>query len=135
MPTRYRDDPEAAPMPRAKARARAMRREPTEAERRLWWHLRRGIPLRGTSFRRQVPLGNYIADFCCLKAKLVIEVDGGQHTTDAGEVYDAARTRVLAGQGFTVIRFSNTEVLQQTQAVIDTIYARLAERCPECVEE
>ncbi|GGK28108.1 endonuclease domain-containing protein [Salinarimonas ramus] len=131
MPTRYRDDPEAAPRSRSRTLARAMRRQPTEAEKRLWWHLRKRIPLNGSSFRRQVPLGPYIVDFCCLKARLVIEVDGGQHTTDEALAYDAARTRTLEAQGYQVIRFPNSEVLTAIDDVMATIYARLAERCPE----
>ncbi|KPQ10575.1 MAG: hypothetical protein HLUCCO17_10950 [Saliniramus fredricksonii] len=111
-------------------RARAMRKQPTEAERKLWWHLRRRIVLHGTYFRRQVPLGRYIVDFCCLKARLVVEVDGGQHTQDSIARYDAARTHELEGQGFTVLRFSNTQVLQEIDTVIETIYAHLAAGCP-----
>jgi very-short-patch-repair endonuclease len=131
MPTRFRDVPETAPTRQARDRARAMRKQPTEAEKRLWWHLRRRIPLVGSSFRRQVALGPYIVDFCCLKARLVVEVDGGQHTTDAALAYDAARTRSLEAQGFQVIRFPNGDVLSAMDAVIATIHARLAERAPD----
>gem|GEM_PF-662936 len=112
-------------------RARATRKQPTEAERKLWWHLRRRIALHGTYFRRQVPLGRCIVDFCSLKARLVVEVDGGQHTRDSIARYDSARTQELEGRGFTVLRFSNTQVLREIDIVIETIYAHLAEACPQ----
>lgn len=114
-------------------RARAMRKQPTEAERKLWWHLRRRIALHGTYFRRQVRLGRYIVDFCCLKARLVVEVDGGQHGRDSIARYDAARSQELEGQGFTVLRFSNTQVLREIDTVIETIYAHLARECPQAL--
>ncbi len=82
-----------------RARARSLRRAATEAERTLWWHLRRKLPLEGTYFRRQAPLGPHFADFCCLKHRLVIELDGGQHGTPEGLAADAVRTRYLQQSG------------------------------------
>jgi very-short-patch-repair endonuclease len=112
-------------------RARAMRRRPTEAERKLWWHLRRRIPLAGTYFRRQVPLDRYIVDFACLGARLVIEVDGGGHARDEAARRDAARTRDLEALGFTVLRFANAQIHQEIESVIETIHARIAEQNPQ----
>ncbi|MDR3509929.1 MAG: DUF559 domain-containing protein [Caulobacteraceae bacterium] len=81
-------------------RARGMRREPTPAKRRLW-SLLRGGALEGLKFRRQVPLGTYIADFACLYPRVIVECDGGQHADSA---YDAARDAWFTAQGFKMIR-------------------------------
>src|SRR5579863_10214642 len=87
--------------------ARRMRRVPTDAERKLWRHLRH-LNLTGLHFRRQVRFGRYIADFASHKVHLVIEVDGGQHAENAA---DDARTRFIEGQGYRVLRFWNNDVL------------------------
>jgi very-short-patch-repair endonuclease len=106
----------------ANERARRLRRNPTEAETRLWSVLRkRGLA--GARFRRQVPLGRYIVDFLCLDARLVVEIDGGQHATEAER--DAERTRWLESQGFRVLRFWNNEVLENLDGVADGIAAAL----------
>jgi very-short-patch-repair endonuclease len=94
----------------------------TDAERVLWGRLRKR-QLKGCSFRRQYPLGRYIVDFICLQQRLVIEVDGGQHNDQ--RAYDAMRTTWLEAQGYRVLRFWNNEVLNHTQAVIETIAAAL----------
>jgi very-short-patch-repair endonuclease len=99
-------------------RAKALRRSMTDAERRLWYHLRKRH-LTGVKFKRQCPIGPYIVDFVALNAWLVVEVDGGQHVEDMA--YDAERTRLLERQGFRVLRFWNDECLKQTQAVLDQI--------------
>ncbi len=96
-----------------------MRRGPTDAERRLWLRLRDGR-LDGLKFRRQAPIGPYIADFACFEARLVVEVDGGQH---AESKYDRMRDHELIGRGFRVLRFWNHDVLRQTDDVVQTIYA------------
>src|ERR1700752_1104561 len=70
--------------------ARAMRKAPTEAEKKLWWHLRHRLPVSNPHFRRQVRIGRYIVDFASHRAKLVIEIDGGQHAEQAAA--DATRT-------------------------------------------
>ena len=90
----------------------------TDAEAKLWSRLRDGRLL-GTKFRRQVPIGCFIADFCCRNPKLVVEVDGGQHAERAAQ--DAARTRVIAEHGYTVLRFWDHEVLNDTEAVLEAI--------------
>ncbi len=98
--------------------ARAMRSEPTEAEARLWSGLRAGR-LNGAKFRRQVAIGNYIADFVCPAAKLIVELDGSQHADQQG--YDARRTRFLVGEGYRVIRFWNHDVLKSFSDVLEAI--------------
>ena len=103
-----------------------MRAEPTEAEQKLWWHLRHRLGLDGTHFRRQVRFGNYIADFVSHGAKLVIEVDGGQHDEQA--LADAERSKFIEAQGYRVLRFWNNDVLQNIDGVLQTI--RLALQTP-----
>ena len=85
--------------PALRQRAKAMRKEMSEAEAKLWQHLRAGR-LNGYKFRRQQPMGNYIVDFMCVTPKLIVEADGGQHTEQAA--YDHARTAYLNSLGFTV---------------------------------
>src|SRR5882672_9237470 len=77
--------------------ARQMRAEPTEAERKLWWHLRYRLPTPNTHFRRQVRIGKYIADFACHARCLVVEVDGGQHALRSAT--DEERTRAIEANG------------------------------------
>ncbi|MFZ1413234.1 MAG: endonuclease domain-containing protein [Defluviicoccus sp.] len=105
-------------------RARALRRRLTEAEQRLWARLRnRGFS--GWKFRRQVPIGPFIADFACIEARLVIEVDGGQHAST--EEADGERTKTLATFGYTVLRFWNNEVMTNIDGVLTAISVALAE--------
>ncbi|NWL75975.1 hypothetical protein DM872_03820 [Pseudomonas taiwanensis] len=98
--------------------ARQLRVGQTDAEQRLWRHLR-NRQLSGLKFRRQQPLGPYFADFYCHDCKLVIEVDGGQHLESA---VDAIRDAWLKASGYRVLRFWNHDVLQQTDAVFEAIY-------------
>jgi len=94
----------------------------TDAEQRLWMRLRREqIP--GFRFRRQVPIPPYVADFACLKAHLVIEVDGSQHAQALEQ--DLRRTKWLESRGFRVLRFWDNDVLLETEAVMESIYASL----------
>jgi very-short-patch-repair endonuclease len=108
-----------------RAFAKALRAAPTNAERRLWRGLKQSLPLAGTHFRRQAPLGPYIADFCCFASKLVIEVDGEQHGFDQGRSYDVLRDQFLSDQGFRILRFSNHDVMTALDAVLETIFAAL----------
>ena len=110
-----------------RANARALRRNSTDAERILWEKLRAGR-LSGASFRRQVPIENYIADFICHAAKLVIELDGGQHFSDEGERADARRSAAIEAKGFKVLRFSNLDVMTNRSGVLETIVTAIAER-------
>jgi adenine-specific DNA-methyltransferase len=105
-------------------RARNLRRDPTEAEKRLWSRLRRR-QLAGYRFRRQVPIGPYFADFASHEAKLIVEVDGGQHATNADADY--RRTRRMEADGYRVIRFWNNEVLENTDGVVQAIHEALLE--------
>jgi very-short-patch-repair endonuclease len=98
--------------------ARALRGNLTEAERCLWAQLRRR-QLKGSRFRRQVPIGVYVVDFVCFEARLIVEVDGGQHAERTGQ--DELRDAWLVSQGFRVIRFWNNEVLGETEAVVEAI--------------
>lgn len=102
--------------------ARRLRRDWTRAEARLWLALR-NRKLDGFKFRRQVPIDRYFADFACIEAKLVVELDGGQHV-DRAEC-DAARTAVLEHCGFHVLRFWNRSVLTEIDGVLRTISAAL----------
>jgi very-short-patch-repair endonuclease len=101
-----------------RSRARTLRHDMTDAERRLWYRLR-AHRFGGLSFRRQVPIGPYIADFVCFDARLVVEVDGGQHASQSA--YDTERDAWLRSQGFVVLRFWNNDVLVNTQAVLEQI--------------
>lgn len=109
----------------SRAFARALRREMTDAERKLWWGLR-GRHLEGFRFRRQHALGPYVLDFCCLEAKLIVEVDGSQHAELRRE-HDQKRTAWLEAQGFRVIRFWNYEVLERPHDVCGVVLESLRE--------
>ena len=111
------------------AGARKLRANMTDAERKLWSKLR-GAQLDGHSFRRQHPIGSYVADFWCADAKLVVEVDGGQHGFAPNALRDATRTQMLARQGIKVIRFWNNDVLQNIGGVWDVIAQEIRERVP-----
>jgi very-short-patch-repair endonuclease len=106
-------------VPVNKTRARVMRSEPTEAERRLWWHLRHRLALPASHFRRQVHLGRYIVDFVSHSLKIVIEIDGGQHAVQSKQ--DAMRTKFLESEGYRVLRFWNNEVLGNIEGVLEVI--------------
>jgi very-short-patch-repair endonuclease len=112
-----------------RSNARALRKNSTDAERILWSELR-DHRLNGASFRRQVPIKNFIADFVCHAAKLVIELDGGQHFSDDAERADASRSAIIKAQGFQVLRFSNHDVMTNRAGVLETIAAAVAERAP-----
>src|SRR5467141_288178 len=112
-----------------RSNARALRKNSTDAERLLWSELR-DHRLNGASFRRQVPIGSYIADFMCHAAKLVIELDGGQHFSDGQEASDARRSATIEARGFRVLRFSNHDVMANRAGVLETIAAAVAERAP-----
>jgi very-short-patch-repair endonuclease len=99
--------------------ARHMRKAPTQAERKLWWHLRHRLALTGSHFRRQVQIGPYIVDLVSHKLKLVIEIDGGQHGSQLAN--DATRTLRLETAGYLVLRFWNNEVLSNIEGVLDEI--------------
>src|SRR3984893_14540027 len=97
-------------------RARGLRQEMTDAEVRLWLRLR-GEQIEGHRFRRQVPIGPYVADFACLKARVIVEVDGGQHADEVER--DQRRTEGLASRRFSVLRLCSGESLLQTGSGVE----------------
>ena len=99
-----------------------MRRDPTPAEKKLWFEFLRDRP---EKFSRQKPLGAYVADFYCSSRRLVIELDGDSHYRDQAQGYDERRTAFLQSQGLQVIRFTNSDVLQNFEAVCGSITAVL----------
>ena len=100
--------------------ARKLRRNSTDAERRLWTHLR-ARQLEGAKFLRQFPIGPHVADFACRAAHLAIELDGGQHSPDV----DAPRTEIIEAFGYRILRFWNHEVLANTDGVLEAIRQEL----------
>ncbi len=96
----------------------------TEAEQKLWWHLRH-LPVEDTHFRRQATIGPYFADFACHHHRLIIEVDGSQHGEARGVRADETRTKFLTSRGYRVLRFWNNEVLEEIDGVMEAIYAAL----------
>ena len=107
-------------------RARQLRRDTTDAEALLWGHLR-SRQLDGAKFVRQHPIDRYIADFCCRGARLVVELDGGQH---ADNTADEVRTRVIEANGYTIIRFWNHDVLGNIDGVLTEIQSALRDARP-----
>jgi very-short-patch-repair endonuclease len=100
--------------------ARHLRRNVTDAEKRLWYELR-VLKREGRHFRRQVSIAGFIADFACYSCRLVVELDGGQHNTSEGLARDEKRTKALEAQGFRVVRFWNADVFLNFEGVIDNI--------------
>jgi very-short-patch-repair endonuclease len=115
------------PIDRRVPRARALRRDATEAEKMLWQHLRQP-PFKEHHFRRQATIGPYFADFASHKIRIVVEVDGGQHSVSAS---DEVRTRYLEANGYRVLRFWNNDVLKNISGVLSIIDATVnADRPP-----
>jgi len=110
-----------------KSKVRELRKHLTEAERALWKHLRLR-QFTGHKFRRQQPIGKYIVDFACLEKRLIIEVDGGQHSEQS--VSDLERGTWLESQGFSVLRFWNNQVLNEMEAVKEVILDKLTRHLP-----
>jgi very-short-patch-repair endonuclease len=102
---------------------RELRKNPTEPEKRFWSWVR-GKQL-GTKFRRQHGIGNYIVDFYCAEVGLVIELDGDSHFTENAKKYDSERTAFLQSKGFKVVRFTNSEVMQNKEGVLHSVVACL----------
>lgn len=107
--------------PGKRKRARELRRDSTEVETRLW-QLLRGRQINGLKFVRQFPVGPYFADFACREARLVVELDGGQHADSA---HDVRRDAFMIAQGYKVLRFWNTEVTENIEGVIERIVAAI----------
>ena len=115
------------PVDGADARARALRQNMTEGERRIWQILRSNR-MKGCKFRRQVPIGRYIADFVCHEARLIVEIDGGQH--DRSSPREAERSGFLQNEGYRILRFWNNEVLANLDGVHATIADELGRITP-----
>ena len=102
-----------------RAFARDLRREQTDAERKFWWKVR-DRRLGGFKFKRQYPIGPYVADFVCLEKMLIVELDGSQHGEHAA--HDAARDSFLAEKGFRVVRIWNADFLRNQEGTADFIF-------------
>ena len=122
IPSPLRGERERVRGAKMKSRARALRRNMTDAERLLWRSLR-DRQMDGWKFRRQHPIRPFIVDFVCVEGKLIIEVDGGQHASEVRE--DESRCSYLTKKGYRILRFWNNEVLMETEAVLDMILATL----------
>lgn len=108
-----------------KDKARLLRKNSTDAEKRLWgWLRNRG--LNGWKFRRQFPIGQYIVDFECHELKLIVEADGGQHAKR--QLYDIRRTEYLQSKGYQIVRFWNNEVLGNLEGVLEALTLSLSQR-------
>ncbi|AGG90262.1 endonuclease domain-containing protein [Rhodanobacter denitrificans] len=108
-------------------RARGLRQAMTDAEQKLWFHLR-NRKLNGHKFRCQHEIDHYIVDFVCSEAMLIVELDGGQHAEQVG--YDERRTRYLQAKGYRVLRFWNNEALMNIEGVLGVILEVVASPAP-----
>jgi len=115
------------PVDGARARARTLRQNMTEAERRVWQILR-SHQIKGYKFRRQVPIGRYIADFVCHEARLIVEIDGGQHGRSSP--WEAERCGLLQNEGYRILRFWNNEILENLDGVHEKIVGELGRITP-----
>jgi very-short-patch-repair endonuclease len=103
-----------------KAVSKILRKQTTPWERKLWYYLR-GNKFYGLKFKRQVPMGNYVVDFCCQEKKLVIELDGGQHSETEIKIDDKGKQNFLENKGYRVLRFWNNDVDGNIEGVLETI--------------
>ncbi|KKW93428.1 MULTISPECIES: endonuclease domain-containing protein [Sphingobium] len=110
------------------ARAKSLRNDSSPPERLLWQHLR-NRQLDGRKFSRQIPVGPYFCDFLCREAKLIIELDGSTH--DNGADYDARRDAYCRTQGYSILRFTNADVLTNLEGVLSHIQTTLAQAHPQ----
>jgi len=104
--------------------SRNLRKNMTDVEKKLWYRIRMK-QIKGFQFYRQKPIGNYIVDFYCPKAKLVIELDGGQHYFKTGKEKDTIRDNYLSGLGLKILRFSDEDVLKDMDFVLERIWGEL----------
>jgi very-short-patch-repair endonuclease len=115
--------PAHAPIaPRLRGNAKRLRSGMTDAERRFW-HAVRANRFHGLVFRRQVPIAGYIADFVCHDVRLIVEIDGGQHSTDSAMYDDAVRTARLAKEGYRLVRFWNHDIVNNLDGVLTSLRA------------
>ncbi len=123
--SRHVDDPSRRTEHKSRF-AKELRQRATDTERMLWAVLRRKN-LDGARFRKQQPIGPYVVDFFCSAAKLVVELDGGQHGEIDNQEYDAARTAFLNGLGYRVLRITNYDFLKHREETIDLIWRTVGE--------
>ncbi len=107
-----------------KRHSQRLRKNLTDGERNVWFRIR-SEQIQGHQFYRQKVIGNYIVDFFCPKARLVIEIDGGQHYTQEGSLKDKTRDNYLMNLGLKILRFSDREVMENLDGVIQKIYESL----------
>jgi very-short-patch-repair endonuclease len=107
-----------------RAAARRLRANQTGAEQLLWRELRK-LETKGSHFRRQMPIGPYVADFACMASRLVVELDGSQHGDEPTKTHDETRTRWLKSEGYRVLRFWNNDLVENLDGVMETVYAAL----------
>ncbi|PYE26599.1 very-short-patch-repair endonuclease [Rhizobium sp. PP-CC-3A-592] len=116
--------------PLTRTRAKRLRRERTKAE-QIMWNILRDFHPRGARFRRETPIGPYIADFAWLSARIVIEADGDSHETDAGKQHARRRDAFMIQQGFNVLRFDNDQIVDNPDHVTLLIESKIAELLAE----
>jgi lipoyl(octanoyl) transferase len=124
------ESPTSTRRPEALIHAKTLRQNLTKAEKRLWYDALSHSRLNGLRFRKQMPIGPYIADFVCVDKKLIIELDGGQHAEEENLRHDTVRTRFLEQAGYRVLRFWNHEVLENLDSVAQIIVDELAKDHP-----
>jgi very-short-patch-repair endonuclease len=107
--------------PTMRSRARRLRREATPIEGNLWSRLKTLRRSHGLHFRRQAPIGPYVADFACLSPRLVVEIDGQSHDRDGAARHDERRDAFLRSEGFRILRVSYADVMRDADSVIETI--------------
>jgi very-short-patch-repair endonuclease len=112
--------PHAVVSPRQRSRAKQLRQTMTRAETLLWRYLK-ADRIDGLGFRRQVPIRNYIADFICMSAKIIIELDGETHDFEERQKADQIRDAFFVSEGFRVLRFTNQQVMSNLEGVVETI--------------
>src|SRR5450432_2084953 len=112
--------PHAAVIPRQRSRAKQLRQTMTRAETLLWRYLKANR-IDGLGFRRQVPIRNSIADFICMSAKIVVELDGESHDFEERQKADQTRDVFFVSEGFQVLRFTNEQVMSNLEGVVETI--------------
>ena len=115
---------------RQRNNAKSMRKVMTDAELKLW-NAVRAHRLMDLGFRRQVPIGNYIVDFTCAEHRIIVEVDGAQHNEPDAQHYDARRTAFLESLGWSVLRFTNDDVIKDIEGVCQHIVITANERLPQ----
>jgi very-short-patch-repair endonuclease len=119
--------PHAVVSPRQRDRAKQLRQAMTRAETLLWRYVKANR-VNGLGFRRQVPIRNYIADFICMSAKIVVELDGESHDFEERQNADQNRDAFFASEGFQVLRFTNEQVMSNLEGVVETIRQTAANR-------